>query len=105
LDGTATNYITVPTSEEWLKIADEFNEICKMPNYIGSRDGKHCLIKCLPNAGYLYFNYRSFHPMNLLGVVYANCCFTLIGVGAHGHENNNSILVTVVLERCLVLVT
>jgi len=47
LEGTATDiyiyiyiyiYITVPTSEEWLRIADEFNEICKMPNCIGSRD-------------------------------------------------------------------
>ena len=39
LDGTATNiYKTVPTSEIWLRIADEFNDICKMPNCIGSRD-------------------------------------------------------------------
>jgi hypothetical protein len=29
--------------------------------------------------------------MNLLGVVDANCCFTLIDVGAHGRENNNRI--------------
>jgi len=43
--------------------------------------------------------------MNLLGVDGANCCVTLIGVGAHGHENDNSVLVTLVLERCFVLVT
>jgi hypothetical protein len=34
----------------------------------------------------LYFNYKSFHSMKLLGVVDANCCFTLIDVGAHGRE-------------------
>ena len=28
--------------------------------------------------------------MNLLGVADANCCFTLIDVGAHGHENDSS---------------
>jgi len=29
--------------------------------------------------------------MNLLGVADANCCFTLIDVGAHGRENDNSV--------------
>ena len=29
--------------------------------------------------------------MNLLGVVDANCCITLIDVGAHGCENNKSV--------------
>jgi len=92
LEGNATNiYKTVPTSEIWLRIADEFNEICKMPNCIGSIDGKHCLIKCPPNAGSLYFNYKRIHSMNLLGVDDANCCFTLIYVGAHGRDNDSSV--------------
>ena len=29
--------------------------------------------------------------MNLLGVVDANCCFTLVDVGAHGRENDSSV--------------
>jgi len=90
LEGTATNICKrVPTSEEWLRIADEFNEICKVPNCIGSVDGKHCRIKCPANAGSLYFNYKSFHSLNLLGVADANCCFTLIDVGTHGCENDS----------------
>jgi hypothetical protein len=83
--------MAVPTSEELLQTADEFNDICKMPNCIGSIDGKHCYIKCPPNAGSLFFNYKSFHSMNLLGVAAANCCFTLIVVGAHECENNSSV--------------
>jgi len=86
-----TIYKTVPTSEIWLRIADEFNEICKMPNCTGSIDGKHCLIKCPPNAGSLYFNYKTFHSINLLGVAHTNCCFTLIDVGAHGRDNDRSV--------------
>src|SRR5215510_5619297 len=84
-------YMAVPTSDEWLRMADEFNDSCKMPNCIGSIDGKHCRIKCPPNAGSLYFNYKSFHSMNLLDVADANCCFTLIDVGAHGRENDSSV--------------
>ena len=29
--------------------------------------------------------------MNMLAVADANCCFTLIDVGAHGRENNNNV--------------
>ena len=83
-------YMAVPTSEEWLRIADELNDICKMPNCIGNTDVKHCRIRCPPNVGSLYFNYKSFHSINLLGVADANCCFTLIDVGAHGRENESS---------------
>ena len=59
--------VTVPTSEEWLRIANVFNEICEMPNYIGSIDGKHRLVKRPPKAWFLCFNYKSFSSMKLLG--------------------------------------
>ena len=62
-----------PTSEEWLRIADEFNNICKMPNCIGRTDEEHSCIKCPSNAGFLYFNYKSFHSINLLGASDTNC--------------------------------
>jgi len=84
-------YKTVPISEIWLRIADEFNDICKIPNCIGSRGRKHCRIKCPPNAESLYFNYKRFHSINLLGVADANCCFTLTDVGAHGREIDSSV--------------
>ena len=34
---------------------------------------------------------KSFHSVNLLGVADANCCFTLIDVGAYGCENDSSV--------------
>jgi hypothetical protein len=83
--------MAVPTSKEWLRIADEFNGICKMPNCIGSIDRKHCRIKSPSNAGSLSFNYKSFHSMNVLGVADANVCFMLIGVGTYGRENDSSV--------------
>jgi len=43
-------YITDITSEEWLRITDEYNEVCKMSNFIGSKDGKLCHIKCSPKS-------------------------------------------------------
>ena len=70
--------MAVPTSEEWLRIADEFNNICKMPNCIGRIDEKDRRIKCTSNDGLFYFNFKSFHSINLLGVADTNCCFALI---------------------------
>jgi len=43
--------------------------------------------------------------MKLLGVGDANCCFTLIDVGAHGRENDSSVFSNSSFERRLVLVT
>jgi hypothetical protein len=79
-----------PTSVEWLRNAYEFIDNCKIPNCVGSIDGKHCRISCPPNAGTLFFNYKSCFTVNLLGVADASCCFTLIDVGAHGRENDSS---------------
>ena len=84
--------------EEWLRIADEFSSICKMPNWIGSIDVKHCRIKSPPNAGSFYFNYKSSHSINLLGVSAANCCFTLIDMGVHC-ENDSDVFGNSSLER------
>jgi hypothetical protein len=39
----------------------------------------------------VYFNYKRFHSVNLLGVADANCCFTLIDAEAHGRENDSSV--------------
>ena len=70
--------MAVLTSEEWLRIADEFKNICKMSNCIGRIDEKHRRIKCPSNDGFLYFNFKRFHSINLLGVADTNCCFALI---------------------------
>jgi hypothetical protein len=84
-------FMAVPTSVEWLRIAYEFKNICKMPNCIGRIDEKHRHIKCPQNAGFFYLNYKSFHSINLSGVDDTNCCFALIDVGTHGRENNSSV--------------
>jgi hypothetical protein len=70
-----------------------FVKMCKLPHQMPTK------------RRILYFNYKSFLSMNLLGVSDANCCFTLTDVGALGRENDSSVLVTKVLERRLFLAT
>ncbi|GFY34473.1 DDE Tnp4 domain-containing protein [Trichonephila clavipes] len=74
--------MAVPSADEWLKIAQDYQDKWNMPNCIGSIDGKHCRIQHPPNAGPLFYNYKDFHSIVLLAV--ADACFTMIEVGAYG---------------------
>jgi len=42
-------------------------------------------------ADCLYFNYKSFRAINLLGVADTNCSFALTDVEAHRYEDNSSV--------------
>ncbi|GFQ80237.1 DDE Tnp4 domain-containing protein [Trichonephila clavata] len=84
-------YMAVPSTDEWTKIAHDYNDKWNMSNCIGSIDGKHCRIQRPPNAGSLFYNYKDFHSIVLLAVAEANACFTMIEVGAYEKENDNSI--------------
>ena len=45
-------YLTTPScQEEWLKIANRFEELWNLPNMIGALDGKHIHIQCPSVAG------------------------------------------------------
>ncbi|GFQ90117.1 DDE Tnp4 domain-containing protein [Trichonephila clavata] len=83
--------MTVPSPDEWSKIAQDYNDKWNMPNYIGSIDGKHCRKQRPPNAGSLFYNYKDFHSIVLLAVADANACFPMIEVSTYGKENDNSI--------------
>ena len=86
-------YLSPPsTTQEWLQIAEDFEEEWNYPHCIGAIDGKHINMECPQNAGSAYFNYKSFHSIVLLAICDAKYCFTFVDIGAYGSTNDASVL-------------
>lgn len=53
------------TSENWLRIANDFNSKWNIPNCVGSVDGKHVAIKKPIKAGSLFYNFKVHFHLDL----------------------------------------
>ncbi|XP_050546071.1 putative nuclease HARBI1 [Daktulosphaira vitifoliae] len=78
--------MAVPSTADWLIIADGFYKKTQFPNCVGAVDGKHVRIECPKKSGTLYFKYKIFYSIVLLAVCDANYCFRIIDVGSFGKD-------------------
>ncbi|KAL7723600.1 hypothetical protein ACLKA6_007298 [Drosophila palustris] len=69
------------TTDDWLRIAKEFNDLWNFP---------HCLC-ALAADGSLYFNYKGFNSIVLLALVDANYNFLYVDIGCNGRANDASV--------------
>lgn len=84
-------YMKLPTESEWEVIAEDFNDKWQFPNCFGAVDGKHISIKCPPQSGSNYFNYKKIYSVVLLAVVDAHKRFIIIDVGSMGRFSDGGI--------------
>jgi hypothetical protein len=80
--------VAVPTQERFREIAREMYETWNFPHCIGAIDGKHVRITCPRHTGTMYYNYKHFFLIVLLGVVDANYTFSVIDVGGYGKQSD-----------------
>lgn len=83
--------IPVPTTEDWLEMADRFKSKWSFPNCIGAIDGKHVCIQAPPNSGSLYFNNKKTFSVVLLAVVDADYRFRVVHVGEYGRISDGGV--------------
>lgn len=70
----------IPTINKWTNVSDRFYELWNIPNCIGAIDGKHFKIKCRPNTGPTYYNYKQYFSVVLMACVDADGLFMTIDV-------------------------
>ena len=80
-----------PTEEIFQEIEKDFNIRWNFPNCVGSIDGKHIRIKCPPNFGSQYFNYKQYHSIVLQAIVDENLKFLIVDVGAYCKQRDGGV--------------
>lgn len=61
------------------------------PRCCGAIDGKHVQIKCPPNSGSSFYNYKGTYSIILFAMVDAAYCFRFIDVGGNGRASDSAI--------------
>lgn len=85
-------YLSIPSEEDWKRIAKEFWDIWNFINCIGALDGKHVVIDAPPNSGTLHYNYKKTFSIVLLALVDAQYKFLAVDIGAYGKNSDGGIL-------------
>ncbi|XP_049338723.1 uncharacterized protein LOC125803951 [Astyanax mexicanus] len=96
-----TEYMPVPTKEDWRTIAAGFHERWNFPNCLGSIDGKHIVIQAPNNSGSMYHNYKGTLSIVLLAFVDASYCFRVVDVGAYGKTSDGGTLANLIFGQAL----
>lgn len=89
------------TIESWEKVMHDYETLWNFPNVCGAIDGKHVKIKCPPNTGSEYFNYKKDFSTILFAVVDADYNFLYIDVGINGRVNDAAVFAKSTLNDAL----
>lgn len=73
-----------PTTVMHEKVGEDFFKKWNFPQCIGCIDGKHIRLRCPPNSGSFYWNYKHYFSIVLQAVADTQCRFLYIDVGSYG---------------------
>ncbi len=83
--------LKVPSHDEWVQIARDFEDMWNFPHCLGAIDGKHVVIQAPKLSGSAFFNYKNQHSVVLLAVSDAKYRFTLVDIGSSGRNSDGGI--------------
>ena len=89
VDEYGDEMVSVPETEnDWRKVSEQFASKWNFSHAVGALDGKHIAIKAPKNLGSMYYNYKGFFSIILLGLVDAEYKFMWVDVGANGSTSD-----------------
>ena len=91
-----------PTTEaEWRVISEAFGRRYNVPHACSAFDGKHVACRRHRNSGSLYYNYKSFFSIVLMGLVDSDYKYLWNDVGGYGHMSDVQLFNASELKECL----
>ncbi|XP_055711453.1 uncharacterized protein LOC129806706 [Phlebotomus papatasi] len=102
LNAHLAHYAFPPLTEStWKTVSDEFAVNWNFPHTCGAIDGKHAKIRAPNNSGSLYWCYKGYFSIVLLGIADAHYRFLYVSIGSYGSSSDGGILKDSQLGRIL----
>ena len=79
------------TEQEWINVAQGFEERWDFPNCMGALDGKHIAVVPPPRSGSLFHNYKGGFSLLLLALCNANYEIMYVDCGAEGRVGDAAV--------------
>ncbi|GBN66123.1 hypothetical protein AVEN_100518-1 [Araneus ventricosus] len=80
-----------PTKEMWESVASGFEHTANFPHCIGAVDGKHVRIVSPMESGSMYFNYKDYYSIVLMGIADSKYRFVFVHIGSYGKDCDSSV--------------
>lgn len=90
-----TEFLPIPTKEQWESIATGFEKKANFPHCLGAVDGKHIRLICPHGSGSMYYNYKEYFSVVLMAVADSEYRFVYVDIGSYGKDCDSSIF-----QRC-----
>ncbi|XP_023318999.1 protein ANTAGONIST OF LIKE HETEROCHROMATIN PROTEIN 1-like [Trichogramma pretiosum] len=81
-------YVRQPSSADFKRVAEEFEQVLHFPHCIGTIDGRHCPIRQPKHSGSAYYNYKKFFSLNMMAICDVHQRFLMFNLGGYGSFND-----------------